>query len=162
MNHPLLGKVVQLGFVVRDADAAVARYESTVSLGPWSVYVLSPPLLRDGRYRGQPGEFAMKIALAVDASGLTYELIEPLAGPSVYHDFLSVRGEGLHHIGCERTRSLRDTIAAFGAAGVAVCMSGRWGEIDFAYLAAEEKLGICVEVWDVPADYRLPEEARVR
>ncbi len=162
MNHPLLGKVVQLGFVVRDADAAAARYETTVSLGPWTVYVLKPTLLRDRRYLGQPGEYAMKIALASDASGLTYELIEPLAGPSVYHDFLSERGEGLHHIGCERTRGLEDTIAAFRRAGVDVCMSGRWGEINFAYLAAEEKLGVCVEVWDAPAGYRLPEEARIR
>jgi methylmalonyl-CoA/ethylmalonyl-CoA epimerase len=162
MNHPLLGRVVQLGFVVRNVDAAVARYEATVSLGPWTVYVLRPPLLRDRRYRGQPGKFAMKVAMATDASGLTYELIEPLAGPSIYHDFLFERGEGLHHIGCERTRSLDETVAAFRRAGVEVCMSGRWGKIDFAYLAAEEKLGVCVEVWDVPADYELPEEARAR
>ncbi len=27
------------------------------------------------------------------------ELIQPISGPTVYHEFLSEKGEGLHHLG---------------------------------------------------------------
>lgn len=57
-----------------------------------------------------PGEFSMRQAVAFSENGMHYELIEPLTGPSLYHDFLKLHGEALHHIACEYTGNFDEAI----------------------------------------------------
>lgn len=156
-----LGKTIQLGFVVHDLRQAMRRYETMLSLNAWTLYTLEPPLLQERQYYGLPGTFSMRVALTTDPNGLMYELIEPLTGPSIYHDFLATQGEGLHHIAYECPEGLEATLKFFQNDGIEPSMEGFWGEIHFMYLATENKLGTCVEVWEMPDNYVLPEAARI-
>ncbi len=161
MNKTRLGKTIQLGFVVHDLRQAMRRYEAMLSLSAWSIYTLEPPLLRERQYHGSSGTFSMRVALATDPSGLMYELIEPLTGPSLYHDFLATQGEGLHHIAYDCPQGLAATRQCFQNDGIEPSMTGFWGEVHFMYFATESKLGACVEVWEMPDNYVLPESARI-
>lgn len=90
-----------------------------------------------------------------------YELIEPLTGPSIYHDLLALHGEGLHHIAYDCPQGLFPTLEFFQNNGVEPSMEGFWGEIHFMYFGTGSKLGICVEIWEMPKNYVLPDSARV-
>jgi len=60
-------------------------------------------------------------------------------------EHLTRKGEGLHHIQ-SRVENLEETIAAFGTAGVATLMSGKFGEGEFYYLDTEPALGVIYEI----------------
>ncbi|XGV94782.1 MAG: hypothetical protein ACAF41_18795 [Leptolyngbya sp. BL-A-14] len=80
---------------------------------------------------------------------------------SIYHDFLNAHGEGLQHIAYECPQGLEATLKFFQNNGVDPSMEGVWGEVHFMYFAAESKLGTCVEIWEIPKNYVLPDSARV-
>ena len=68
--------------------------------------------------------------LVPDLTGLyaQYELIEPLEGPTTYHEFLAQRGEGLHHLGYY-VDDIDTEIARMAALRYPLLQSGRgvWG-----------------------------------
>jgi methylmalonyl-CoA/ethylmalonyl-CoA epimerase len=151
-----LTKVIQLAFVVNNLEAGIERYRQMFGLTSWEVYTLAPPSLKHLRYHGNPGQFSLRQAVAMSKDGMQYELIEPLTGPSIYHDFLELHGEGLHHIACDYTGSFDEAISQFSQLDVVPVMQGHWGEIRFAYMDTEKKIGTCVEIWDIPNDYKFP------
>jgi len=154
-----LGRLLQLAYVVLDLESAAHRYARAFGLGPWSVYTLQPPALRDRMYRGAAGTFSMRIALADDETGLSHELISPLAGPSIYSEFLDRQGRGLHHAAFQIGTSLDEATEALSRLGAGVAMSGRWNEIRFAYLDGGPLEGF-VEIWEMPAGHQLPRPDR--
>ena len=80
--------------------------------------------------------------------GLGFELVQPLEGPSIYHDILNQKGEGFHHLACmmhtqEESDQLKKRFATLGAR---VLMGGRIGEtIEFLYFDTEPMLKIIIE-----------------
>ena len=48
-------------------------------------------------YHGQPADFTARMAFA-ELGPIELELIQPLAGESIWADFLAEHGPGLHHI----------------------------------------------------------------
>ena len=101
----------------------------------------------------------MRLALA--GAGPQIELIEPLTGPSLYHEWLDEHGEGLHHIGM-RVPDLQAGIRDMAERGWDVLQSGRGYGLDgdggFAYLdTTAEDLGVILELIEVPARRREPE-----
>ncbi len=94
----LPGTFHQLAWVVDDLEAAVAH---------WTEVVGVPDFFRmndlrcdemGGTYKGQPGTWAISLALGFHGD-LQIELIQPLQGPSAYHDFIDAGRSGPHHIG---------------------------------------------------------------
>jgi hypothetical protein len=63
---------------------------------PW--YYVEKVLVEDFRYKNIPSD--MQISIALSNSGyLQMELIQQRNdAPSLYHDFLNIAGEGMHHI----------------------------------------------------------------
>ena len=153
---PLL-QVDQVGIVVRDLQRAVEVYSSIFRIGAWQGWTYSPKLMRSSSYRGPGGEILHAFSLA--GSSPQMELIEPLAGPSLYHEWLAEHGEGLHHLGC-RVRSLREAITSLTAAGYSVLQSGLGYGVDcdggFAYLDTVAEVGVIFEV----IEYRSGESTR--
>jgi methylmalonyl-CoA/ethylmalonyl-CoA epimerase len=148
----------QIGIVVADIDLAMHRYGRLFGCGDWRVYTYGPAMLRDPTFRGRPGRFEMRLALA--SSDPQIELIQPLTGPSLYHEWMADHGEGLHHVGTivpDLTAAIRD----MGHRGFAVLQSGRGYGLDgdggFAYLDTAAELGIVVELIEVPARRRQPD-----
>lgn len=160
MINPIT-RVIQLAFVVKDLEAGIKRYQQVFGLTPWEVYTIAPPSLNQTIYRGKPGNFSMRQAVATAKDGLQYELIEPLTGPSIYQDFLKLHGEGLHHIACEYSGAFDDAVSQFSQSGMPPVMQGIWGEIRFAYLDTEKTVGTCIEIWDIPSNYKFPAPEKI-
>ena len=88
---PVLGRAWHRCALVADFDAALG----TATLGSTSVYGSERELARR-RYRETDGTF--KMLLAVSDGEPQIELVQPLAGPSIYEVWLTEHGEGLHRV----------------------------------------------------------------
>ena len=138
--------VIQVGIVVRDLERALEAHTRLWGIRPWRIYTYGPDLLTGLTYRGEPGRFSMRLALAGEDPQL--ELIEPLEGPSIYHEWLDRHGEGLHHVAI-LVDSLEETIATMAAAGYGLLQAGYGfgpdGDGGFAYFDTERDLSLIVE-----------------
>ncbi len=154
--------VTQIGVVVRDMQAAMEAYHQRLGWGPWSVFVLKGPHHHDTYLRGEKVEYSMQIAVT-SVGGVDFELIEPLEGPSIYKEFLQQRGEGVHHILCERPGAgPGELLAELEGQGLVNVMGGEVGDnLSYQYLDGEAELGIVIETYrgDVePPTYVWPSE----
>ncbi len=138
------GPVMQNGYLVRDLDAALAHWTGVLGVGPF--FVIERLALVDARYRGEPFEADVTIALAC-SGGLQIELIRQRDdAPSIYREWYDAGREGLHHLGfyCE------DIAATLASLGDGRYERVQWGTTSggggFAYLATEAHPGTCVEL----------------
>lgn len=95
-----LGPCIQVGIVVRDAEAAVNAWTERFNVPPARFVDWPPPgrdLEKTMTYHGQPGNFKMRLAF-IETGTFQLEFIQPLEGANIYADFLEEQGEGLHHI----------------------------------------------------------------
>jgi catechol 2,3-dioxygenase-like lactoylglutathione lyase family enzyme len=155
------GRIDQVGIVVRDLDSALERYSEVIDSTPWRLWTYGPELLSAQEYRGAAASFEIRIALS--SSKPQIELIEPVRGPSVYDEWLDAHGEGQHHVGTF-VADLDAGIAAMARHGFRVMQAGRGYGLDgdggFAYLDTQDRLGVILELIEVPARRREPEETR--
>jgi len=87
----------QFGIVVKDVETVARNFWNILGIGPWSVYSLEAPRLYDHTYHGKPAWHKAKIAHA-RAGRVQLELYQPVEGDSICADFLTERGEWMHHI----------------------------------------------------------------
>ena len=143
--------VGQIGMLVDDLETGMLRASALWRPdGPWSCWTYGPEVIPHLTYRGEPGAFSMRIAMA--GSGPQIELIQALAGPSIYHDWVAEHGYGFHHLAFDVT-SMEETEAVMAAAGYPVIQSGAGYGLDgdgaFSY-------------FDTVADHGIVAEARCR
>jgi methylmalonyl-CoA/ethylmalonyl-CoA epimerase len=143
---PFSGRPFQIGIIVRDVDAAVAKHEALLGPQEWIRVENGPENLHGLEYRGEPADFWMRLALT--GSDPQLELLEPGAGPSIHQEWLDRHGEGMHHVGF-LVESLDATIAEMAAAGYPCVQRGYGfgadGSGGFAYFDTEAELGYLVE-----------------
>jgi catechol 2,3-dioxygenase-like lactoylglutathione lyase family enzyme len=158
-NQLPITKIDQVCVVVRNLDKAMAEYHDRLGIGPWRYFTFAKPPLRELTFRGEPANYSMRVAFA-QYGQLQFELIEPVAGPTIYHEFLAEHGEGIHHFG-SIVPSLDAAIAEAEAAGYRVIQSGRGtglgGDGGFAYLSTADALGAVFELIEIPKERRSPE-----
>lgn len=98
--RPLLGPETQLGYVVRDIEAAMRHWIDVFGVGPF-LFMEKGTGRPPGRtvYKGE--ETVVETRLAFTYMGdVQIELIEQVnAAPSPYRDFLAAGREGLQHLG---------------------------------------------------------------
>lgn len=82
----------QVGFVVRDMDAALALYEPL--FGP---FTMMEPGRDSYSYRGEQAEVELQLAFGKSGE-LEIELIAVLSGHSPHQEFLDSGREGMHHL----------------------------------------------------------------
>lgn len=91
---PVAGNVYQVGVVVADLEAGMARYSSILGLTGWqrmdTDYV--------ARYRRWEGRIANRNAFA-PWGPIHLEMIEPGIGKGNAKEWLETRGEGIFHLG---------------------------------------------------------------
>lgn len=149
------GRVDQLGFLVPDLEASMRQWGALYRDEQWRVYTYSRENVPNIRYRGQSGEFAMRLALIGSSPQL--EIIEPLQGPSIYHDWIADHGYGLHHLGFF-VPSVATAVEEMESAGHACIQSGSGYGLDgdggFAYFDFEPHFGVHLETIEVPARRR--------
>lgn len=134
-----LPRIDQVGYVVRDLAATLARYEPL--FGPFTR--LDTPLTGVW-YRGVPTD--VHLSLAFGRSGdIEIEFIQPLGGASPHTEFLAAGREGIHHVRY-RVPDANAAIAALGTVGFAPIWRHDLGHAVFAYLEHASRDGVLVEV----------------
>ena len=145
MPEPAFTKVMQIGIVVRDLDAAVRAWEERYGIGPWSVFELGPGDSENVRVHGRPAEWAARAA-TVMVGLVMLELIEPVDETGLFATFLAERGPGVHHVAMA-TPDYDGTVAAQAARGQELVLTGEFTGITVSYLPTEEDLGVLIEVF---------------
>ena len=87
----------QVALVVKDLQKTMENYWNILGIGPWTVYSLDAHLVCHRRYHGKPAWASEKEALT-RVGAVELELCQPIEGESIYQDFLTEHGEGLHHM----------------------------------------------------------------
>jgi catechol 2,3-dioxygenase-like lactoylglutathione lyase family enzyme len=135
--------------VVRSLEKVSAYWER---LGFPAMDITHGPLT-DLVHRGQPGRFDQRLGWHRHGT-VTWEWIEPLAGPTVYEEHLKEHGEGFHHFAFD-VPDMDAACAAWEALGVPIVQSGAWGEKGkpgsgrFAYAATDAFGGVTTEfLWN--------------
>ncbi len=156
----LRGGVAQVAQVVEDLERTVERYSTLFGIGPWDFYTYQKPLVSRMSYRGQPADYAMRLALSW-LGPTRLELIQVLRGPTVYEEHVRRHGYGVQHLGV-LVADMPTALRQARAAGLEVIMDGSGFGLDgdgwYAYLDTEDGLGITVELVQRPARRRPPEK----
>jgi catechol 2,3-dioxygenase-like lactoylglutathione lyase family enzyme len=115
---------VQIGVVVRDLDKATAALSEIFGMGPFRAIEWPPADRADFEryYYGEPGDFSARMAFT-ELGPVELELIQPLAGDSIWADFLRERGEGIHHIRFN-VPDMRPVIEYLGTHGIRAAQMG--------------------------------------
>ena len=112
MTGTLPGAIRQIGYVVRDLDAALTQWIA-LGVGPWFVVREHAQKVI---YRGEPCEVTISIALA-NSGELQVELIHQHGDtPSIFTEFLADGREGFHQLAWW-TDELDAAVTAAEAAG---------------------------------------------
>ena len=138
-----LGPIDQVGYVVRDLDAALARYAKL--FGPWQ-RAESP--LRGVLYRGVPTDVHLQLAFG-HAGALEMEFISVVSGSSPHSEFLAAGREGIHHVRYP-VRDLAATVAALGKEGFVSIWSHAIGPYKWAYCEHASRDGVLIELLESP------------
>jgi methylmalonyl-CoA/ethylmalonyl-CoA epimerase len=149
----------QVGIVVPDLEAAMHAYGPPRGAGDvWKLWTYDETVMSERRFRGSAGTFSMQIALG--GSGPQLELVQPLQGPSIYHEYLEEHGSGLHHLAF-LVADIAATITEMENAGFPLLQAGFGFGADglggFAYFATETALGYTAEAVQPPNVRREPE-----
>lgn len=136
----------QVCFVVEDLERAVAEYGARFGLDEWISWNYDASFLGWRQYGGEPGEWAMRVAIAGECPQL--ELIEPLQGPSVWVGEDGKPASGVHHVG-SWVDSLDGVRARFEAEGIPMAQAGGGHGVDgdgaFGYFDTRPKIGVWTE-----------------
>ncbi len=83
----------QVAWVVPDITAAERFFRETLGVPGFAKLENVRAADTAGTYRGRPGDFVFHLYMA-SSGGALLELIQPIAGESIYHDFLAAHPEG--------------------------------------------------------------------
>jgi methylmalonyl-CoA/ethylmalonyl-CoA epimerase len=141
----------QVALVSHGLERAVRQMDALLDAGPWRGYVFDAGTVEGREYHGEPADGSIRLAL--NDRRPQFEVIEPLAGPNIYSDWLETHDEGLHHVAYV-VASVAETSSQMTAAGHPVIQSGHsfGAERDgvFAYYDTAEALGFIIEAVEPP------------
>lgn len=116
--------VIQTAFITGDIERDMREMTRQFGIGPW--FLFEDFRIRDLRYRGEPADFCIAVALG-NSGHMQFELIQQLDDqPSVYRDLRLQRGFGFHHFAvgvrdfdaaCRDTAAQGFDLVLSGAAG---------------------------------------------
>lgn len=152
----LWGPIGQIGYMVKDLEAAAQKWTDTVGVGPWRLFDKAP--FDRFVYNGEPSDVDVGIALAF-SGGVQIELIEQRNdAPSMYRELLDTYGEGAQHI-CFYPDDYDTAVAAALAQGMTIGQEGDiWG-VHFAYLRGDA--GRVIELAQLPEQMRTGRQAGI-
>lgn len=130
---PLRGRVVQYGYVVKDLEREMDRWQRLYPIGPF--FMLPKVPVSDGIYRGQPMELTMTAALAQLGDVQIELLFQHTDGPSALTETPAPDvGAALNHFNM-LTNDIEGDLAVLEAQGFPLVMRGIvLGGMPFAYV----------------------------
>ncbi|MFG5775451.1 VOC family protein [Comamonas sp. J-3] len=142
-----LGEIRQLGYVVKDIEAAMDYWSQTLGVGPWFYNPRVP--IENYVYDGQSYQPHNSVALA-NSGYVQVELIQVRNDvPSMYRDFLQAGRTGLQHVAYWTTNYDQD-LERLLAQGFQPKMGGEVGTNGrFIYFDTEYHPGTVIELSEV-------------
>jgi hypothetical protein len=111
LENAFISGIDQVCTVTNNFEETITGLTEKLGIGPFKCWTLQPPSLLDRTYRGEAAEWTMRLGVAL-VGRMQWEVIQPLAGPSVFTEQLQQRGAGLHHILIETAGTSRDEALA--------------------------------------------------
>ena len=153
-------EIAQICIIVPDIEQAVRNFHEKFGVGPWHFYTYGKPLVKRMTRDGKRTEYRMKVALS-NIGSMRIELIEPLEGDTVYSEFVSKHGYGVHHLGI-LTGNMQESLNLARDAGIAMSMDGAGFGPDhdghYAYLDTEPLIHTTLELIERPKRRNPPEK----
>ena len=145
-----LGKIAQVGCVVRDLSRTIENYEKTIGIGPFITFTFRP---EKTFIKGREPNIHLEIGIAQLTPELSLELIQIVSGEPYHKDFLETHGEGVQHLGFF-TDDYDGVMTRAEGLEIPILMSAEtdvsgMGHVRAAYLDTLELIGVLVEVIEV-------------
>ena len=156
LSNAFLGRIVEVCIVTEDHQRTMAGLVR-LGVGPFRVYTFDNETLAAPTYRTQHSPFSLKVCFAKN-DGLTWEIMQPLAGRTIMREFLDTHGEGIHHVAFDCNGVPWDErVANFAARGFGVTQSGRWlDQNSFSFFDTEAATTTCFETYHFPDGFEFP------
>ena len=147
-----IGSLLQVAYVVEDAEAAVRYWTEVRGVGPF--FLFEHFALDNQTYRGAPTNVDITIA-ASSSGGVCVEIIQQHNDiPSVYREFLDAGSAGVHHTGY-MPRDYDAEIERYIEAGHEIAFSGELGAgTRVAYMDTVGAVGHFTEFFEDTEDMR--------
>ena len=97
LSLPQVPSFKQIAFVVRSLKVFAFEFWANFRIGPWTGWTITLAVTRDMHFRGKPGQLTFSHALAWK-DGAQCELVQPLAGESLFSEHRKRHGEGWFHL----------------------------------------------------------------
>jgi catechol 2,3-dioxygenase-like lactoylglutathione lyase family enzyme len=146
---PLLGEVRQLGYVVKDLEAACAFWTGVLNVGPF-VVIEEGIGDRDYMHRGRETDVGFKLGFCY-CGDVQVEFVQQIgAAPSPYSEFLAQGREGLHHMAFfpDDYEQARAELLRRGLSEIA-CVQTRDGVRQNSFFEGPPEVGYLIELTPV-------------
>jgi methylmalonyl-CoA/ethylmalonyl-CoA epimerase len=87
----IFSNLMHIGIIAKDAGKAVQRLES-LGMGTFEL-MTSKPSFQDKKSENEPVGYLAK------TGQMEIEVFQPSPGDAFFHEFISTKGEGIHHLG---------------------------------------------------------------
>lgn len=138
MNKPVLNttKVLQIAFIVKDAEAASKKYARLLGIEATEVSWSGAYEEAQTVYKGQPSQARCKMAF-LNLDNIQLEFIEPDENDSDWKESLERDGEGLHHIAFE-VKGMGEQIERLEAEGMPCVQKGEYPGGRYAFIDSKQ------------------------
>lgn len=137
-------KVMQVGLIVEDIQAAVQAWSHVLGVEPPSIVTTDPLEIARTEYQGKPSPAQARLAF-FDLGQVALELIQPIGEPSTWNDQLVAHGSSLHHIAFT-IKGMDKQIGELAEHGLQLIQRGEYTGGRYAYLDGQKKFGAVIEL----------------
>jgi 4-hydroxyphenylpyruvate dioxygenase-like putative hemolysin len=147
MGNPVLGTnlLCQVGILVNDIEKTSREWAAFLGVEVPAINITGAVQEAQTKYLGEPSEARSKLAFFNVGENVTIELIEPDKNPSTWRHDLDANGEGFHHIAFV-IKGMKEKIETCGKQGFKLLQTGEYTGGRYAYLDANEKLKLVLEL----------------
>ena len=148
MDNPeaLFDSVIQIGIVVSDVNKAIEGYRDLLQVRKWNINLVDTTVGKGSNFHknGKPIQAKAKIAW-VNIGNVELELIEPQDQHSLYAEFLTEHGPGIHHV-MLGTSNYANAVEHLDSQKIAAIGGGELQGTRFQMFDTQELLGFICEI----------------
>jgi hypothetical protein len=142
----LLGRQMQLGYVVSDIESAMRYWNECLNVGPW-IYVKNSVAGRRFVHRGETSDIRMVVAFSYVGETQIELIMQTNAAPSIYTEFLASGREGIHHVAFWPADFDRACSSLIQSGSVELLeVFGTEGDKNVSYFSAPHHTGTLIEI----------------
>ena len=147
MGNPILGTnlLCQVGVLVHDIEKTSKEWAAFLGVDVPEIIVTGDIKETQATYLGESCEARSKLAFFQVGENVSIELIEPDKNPSTWRHDLDANGEGFHHIAFV-VKGMKEKIEICGKQGFKLLQTGEYTGGRYAYIDANEKLKLMLEL----------------